>query len=107
MSTPHEIPTVPAAQKMTIPLGGTTYILRLMWCISAACWVLSISDVDDNLIVGGIFLVTGADLLEQYDYLGIGGVGNKLIVQSDNDPTLVPSYTTLGLTGHLYFVTPT
>jgi hypothetical protein len=47
-------------------------------------------------------MITGTDLLNQYRYLGIAG---SLVVQSSNDPSLVPNEKTLGTTGHLYFVT--
>jgi hypothetical protein len=58
-------------------------------------------DSNQNPILTGLPLVTGVDLLEQYGYLGIGG---SLVVQSTNDPSLVPNYDTLGSTGNLFFV---
>lgn len=58
-------------------------------------------DSSQNPIAVGIPLITGADLLEQLYYLGIGGA---LIVQSTNDPNLVPDFETLGSTGNLFFI---
>lgn len=103
MSTGFEIPLAPAPQKITIALGGVTYRLALVWNGTSACWVLDIYSADSVAILLGVPLVTGVDLLAQYEYLGFGG---QLIVQSDPDPDVVPSFTTLGTTGHLYWVQP-
>ena len=65
-------------------------------------WFLDLADANNNAVLTGIPLVTGLDLLAQYAYLGIGGM---LVVQSDNDLSLVPDFNSLGVTGHLYFVT--
>lgn len=97
----YEIPTQPENQTFSISLNGTTYNLRLKWNAPNASWVLDILDSQQNGILRGVPLITGADLLAQYAYMGIGG---KLIVQSDNNPDQVPDYTTLGSTGHLYFL---
>jgi len=109
MSTAYEVPLSPMPQKFSISLAGVTYNLKLSWNdilygggLKNPCWLLDIRDTTDNPILTGIPLVTGADLLAQYGYLSFGG---QLIVQSDNDPNLVPSFDTLGKTGHLYFVT--
>jgi len=65
--------------------------------------VLYIADDTGNSLLSGIPLVTGADLLEQFSYIGIGGA---LVVQSSNDPNAVPTYEDLGTVGNLYFLTP-
>ncbi|TWA71923.1 hypothetical protein FBZ84_101189 [Azospirillum baldaniorum] len=101
-----EIPTIPAAQRMTITLGGTIYQLAIDWNGAASCWVLDIVGQGGVGLVQGVPLVTGVNLLEQVGYLLIGGAGAEILVQSDNNPDLVPSYETLGSTGHLYFTTP-
>jgi hypothetical protein len=46
-------------------------------------------------------LVTGADLLEQFGYLDLGGA---FIVQTDHDIDAVPTFANLGTAGRLYFV---
>lgn len=104
MSVAHEVPTQPQAQVMSIALAGVTYVVRLTWCDPNASWIMDIYDAQGNLIKGGTPLITGADLLAQFAYLDIGGA---MVVQSDDNPDLVPAYATLGITGHLYFVTPT
>ena len=96
-----EIPLQPAAQTFRVSLAGVTYTMTIVWRNDAlAGWVLDIADAQAVPIVQGIPLVTGADLLAQYAYLGIAG---KLIVQSDGS-NLAPTYASLGATSHLYFV---
>lgn len=103
--TIYEIPTVPQSSTQTISLNGTLYQIALNWCAPAACWMMNIADQNGNAIVNGVPLVTGADLLAQFEYLGIGsGIG--MFVQSDNDPDEVPSYGSLGSTSHLFFIAP-
>ena len=109
MSTAFEVPTSPMPQKFTISLAGVTYNLRLYWNdtlygggLDDPNWLIDISDSTDTPILTALPLVTGVDLLAQYGYLNFGG---QLIVQSDNNPDLVPDFDTLGSTGHLYFVT--
>jgi len=99
--TPYEIPLSPKPQQFTITLGGVEYLLVVTWCEGGPCWVLDIRQPDNTLIIGSIPLVTGCDLIGQYEYLGISG---SLEVQSDVDITLVPTFDTLGDSGHLYFL---
>jgi hypothetical protein len=99
--TPFEIPLSPQAQFFQIEFGGVTYQLRAAWCDPGECWVLDINEPDGTPVLSGVPLVTGADLLDQFAYLGIGG---QLIVQTDHDINAVPTDTNLGSTGHVYFV---
>lgn len=101
--TAYEIPLSPKPQVFSISLGGVTYKMTLRWNEPASSWMLDIGDETGALLVGSVPLVTGADLLAQYAYLGFAG---KLIVQTDHDPNAVPTYDNLGTTGHLYFITP-
>lgn len=103
MSTAFEIPLAAAPQKITIALGGVTYRLVFVWNTVSLCWVLDIYSADSAPVLLGVPIVTGADLLAQYAYLGFGG---QLIVQSDPDPDLVPSFASLGAGGHVYWVQP-
>jgi len=103
VTTVFEVPTAPKAQTFAISLAGITYNLTFTWNVPSSAWILAIADSNGVTLVSGIPLVTGADLLEQYAYLGIGG---QLIVQTDNDPTAVPTYESLGSTGHLFFLAP-
>jgi len=99
-----EVPLSPNPQQLTIQLAGVTYTLRVRWIASAeGGWCLDIGDSANNPILDGVMLVTGADLLAQYPHLNFGG---KLGVQTDHDLSAPPTFGNLGLTSHLYFVTP-
>jgi hypothetical protein len=102
-STPYTIPLVPQAQTLAITLAGVNYNLNVYWNVPNNSWMLDLLDDNGNPILTGVPLVTGADLLEQFAYLGIGG---QLIVQTTDNPNAVPTYTDLGSTGNLYFVVP-
>lgn len=102
MATPYEIPLSPQPQTLNIQLAGVGYILRVVFNEASQCWSIDISDAENNPIVHGIPMVTGVDLLGQYEYLGIGGA---LVAQTDYAADAVPTFENLGLTGRLYFVT--
>lgn len=97
-----EIPLLATPQNLSVVLNNALYNLLVQWCDPASCWIVDIADANDNLLVQGVPLVTGADLLAQYGYLGFGG---KLIVQTDNNTDAIPTFDNLGKTSHLYFVT--
>lgn len=98
-----EVPLTPKPQRFFIALAGVNYQLTVQWrAADEAGWTLDIADAQSVPIVEGIPLVTGADLLGQYGYLGFGG---QLRVQTDTDPDAVPTFTNLGGASHLYFVT--
>lgn len=99
----YEIPLAANNQRFNISLGGVTYIMTVTWCPPAMCWTLDIADESGVPIITGIPMITGTDLLEQYEYLGITG---SLVVQTDFEPNKVPDFTSLGTTGHLYFLAP-
>lgn len=101
MSTPYEIPLTAEAQQFTIAMVGKSYWLVVRWCPPALAWTLDINDADRNPLVTGLHLVTGADLLAQFGYLGFGG---ELRVQTDHDLDTPPTATNLGDTSHAYFI---
>lgn len=97
-----EIPLISAPQTLQIELVGITYTLTITWCDPLQTWTMDIALSSSSVpLVQGVPLVTGADLLEQYAYLGIPG---QLIVQTDTDTLALPTFTNLGITAHLYFV---
>jgi hypothetical protein len=97
-----EIPLTPTPQKFGITLGGVDYILTVTWeAVPDGGWVLSIADSSNRPIINGIKMVTGANLLAGYEYLGLTGT---LAVQTDHDTDALPTFDNLGLTSHLYFV---
>lgn len=105
MATYTEIPLVPSQpQRFTTTLNGVTYNMRLTYDVAqGGCWILDIGDANGALLVAGIPLVTGVDLLAQYSYLGIPGA---LLVTTDRGAGEVPTFDGLGVTSHLYYVTP-
>jgi hypothetical protein len=106
MANAFEIPLSSVNQTLAIILNNVPYVLRLIFCQttdSSACWLLDINDQNDNPIVCGIPLVTGADLLEQYKYLNFGFI---LYCFSDSVSSAIPTFANLGTTSHLYFQVP-
>lgn len=101
--TPLEIPLQAVAQQLIVSLRGIEYRLTVYWSVPLDCWVADFADPNGNDILTGIPLVTGADLFEQFDYLDLG-LG-ALIVQTDHDQDAVPTFTNLGTTGHVYYIT--
>lgn len=100
----YEIPLTPAQnQKISISLSNVVYNMLFKWLdCDQGGWAIDILDVNNNVVIGGIPLVTGIDLLGQYAYLGLGGA---LIVQSDGNPNAVPTFDNLGAQSHLYYLT--
>lgn len=99
---PYEIPLSPKAVVFDISLAGNDYNMRIVWNPISLCWVLDIADSGDVPILQGVPLITGADLLAQYAYLGLSG---GLVVTVDTGVG-VPTFEGLGESGHLYFVVP-
>lgn len=97
----YEIPLTPQPQTLGIAFpNNITYILRLIYLFTPNdCWELDINDSQSNPIICGIPLITGADLLEQYAYLGFGC---KLYCTTDGDDLVPPRFYNLGITAHLW-----
>jgi hypothetical protein len=103
VTTFFQVPLQAAPQRLTITLAGVQYTLTLQYRNTVeGGWILDIGDSNNNPIVQGIPLVTGADLLAQYAYLGFGG---QLRVQTTSNPDAVPTFENLGTDGLLWFVT--
>lgn len=98
------IPLLNVPQDFTIAMGGRE--LRIVSKYNAALeggWVLDIYDSETNEpIVMNVPMVTGADLLAQYEYLGLNG---EMYVYTDGDETAVPTLENLGIESNLYFRT--
>ncbi len=98
----YRIPLSPEPQSLTVSLGGVEYRLTIRWLeADEGGWLLDIATSEGVDLVAGIPLVTGCDLLEPYDYLGIGG---GLAVWSDGSD-LPPTPDNLGQGVELYFLT--
>lgn len=103
MITPYEVPLSPTPQQFTISLNGAVYTLTFKWNTLGNMWVMDIGDAANNPLAQGLPLVTGSDLLAQFEYLQIGGL---MTVQTDNDPVAVPTFDNLGTLGHLFYLAP-
>lgn len=107
MATVVEIPLIPnTAQRLRVTLNGITYTFDLRWNSVAGCWILDILSADATVaILRGIPLVTGLDLLGQYHYTQIGGVGALVVLTFGvgNSVSDVPTFGALGVESHLYF----
>lgn len=104
-----EIPLFSSPQTMGITFSGVAYNLRFIFRdsqgnypnILPAGWIMDLLDVNQNLLVGAIPLITGANLLEQFAYIGVDG---GLYVGTDGAPDAPPTYANLGTASHLYYV---
>lgn len=103
MSTISEIPLIAQPQRLSVTLSGESYQLLVTWNAVSECWLLRIADSSGVVLVSSIPLVTGTDLLEQFEYLGLGG---ELQVQTDGDVDAIPTFTNLGIEGRLYWIAP-
>lgn len=89
-------------QTFLVTLAGVDYRFTLQWRDTGPGWIIDILDINDNPLVCGMSLVTGANLLEQFDYLNFGG---ELWVMTDGSPAQNPTFSSLGATSHLRFIT--
>ena len=92
----REIPLIPESQQVMCNINGIRYTFNIIWRDTG--YILDILDVANNAIVQGLSLITGADLLAQLQYLNLNFI---LVIVTDVDNTLVPTYTSLGITSHL------
>lgn len=99
-----QIPLVNTPQQFEISLAGVDYIMTNKWNPSAeGGWVLDIADaLTSTPIACNIPLITGADLLDGLEYLGING---QLFVLTDGDQLAVPTLDNLGVESFVYFST--
>ena len=98
-----ELPLSPQPQRFVTTLNGVKYQMTVTWNFVAQVWVLDIADAVGASIVAGIPLVTSMDLLEQYGYLELA---IALYAATSFNTEAPPTFTNLGLDGHLYAVTP-
>jgi hypothetical protein len=101
------LPLKPYPQRLVTQLGSISYNLRTRWSNASNCWMMDIADEDNVPIVGSIPLVTGADLLEQYRYLAIGGGGGLYSYSTIGPPDAVAGFLDLGVTSFVVFIPDT
>ncbi|HDZ1216305.1 hypothetical protein AAHX32_10290 [Klebsiella pneumoniae] len=95
--TISEIPLSPDSQSFNIALAGVDYQMRTVW--RGVCWFLDLMDSTGTLMIGGIPLITGTDLLAQYTHLKMGF---SLYVVCDDPASESPTQFDLGIKSHLY-----
>lgn len=95
-----EIPLSPENQQFSISLADQNFRMSVTW--RAVFWCLDIMDSSGASLIKGIPLITGADLLAQYSYPGLGF---SLYVGCDDPANENPTETDLGINSHLYVVT--
>ena len=88
---------------MRISLNGIYYRIVIVWNDFSSNWNMDIADDAGNYLVRSVPLVAYTNLLEQFNYLGVGG---KLATFTDNNSYDNPTFDNLGTTSHLYFITP-
>lgn len=96
-----ELPTKPQTQRFRVTLGGREYQITQTWMPLDEIWVWDLADVSGNLILAGVPLVTGDDLLDQFPTIAVGG---QLVVQTDHDTDARPTFQNLGSLSHVYFL---
>jgi hypothetical protein len=95
------IPLISVPQTFNIVMGGRQLTLTSKWNENSG-WLLDFYDgVTTDPLVMAVPLVTGANLLEQYEYLGIPGA---LVVMTDGDEFAEPTETNLGSEANLYYL---
>lgn len=92
----QEIPLTADNQQFSIILAGTTWRISITW--RDLYWIMDLQNDREEPVISGIPLVTGADLLAQYAYMGLGF---KLVVVCDDSTQVYPTKTDLGGRSHL------
>ena len=110
MAQNFEIPTEPNRPfSERVSILGITYTLRFSWNSITQNWNVNFYDESGTIVVlKGVALVTGADLLEQFGYMDLGAqaIFTVMTVGPDLSPDSVPTFRNLGIDGHLYVTTP-
>lgn len=94
-----EIPVTSKNQEMDVALGDKTYHLKLTHNEFGG-WMLDIYTTSKELIIGGVPILAGVNILEQYRYLGFNGSLN-LICENDEMET---NFHELGKGNKLYYM---
>ena len=99
----YKIPLTPTPQTFNINLADREYRLTVRWnaAIGGESWWLDIATPDrGEPILSGIPIVTGVDLLGQYEYMNFGGA----LVCYSGSSDAIPTFDNLGTENELLFV---
>lgn len=102
MANYYEVPLSPNPQRFVIGLVDVPYNCSVYWNQVSECWCIDIADVDQNMLVAALPIVTGVDMLAQHRHLGFGG---SLVVQVAGEPYSDVAYQDLGVGALMLFVT--
>jgi hypothetical protein len=98
-----KIPFSASNQKFNISLGGVTYTIISVWNGEAPAWFIDvINTATQEFVITSLPLVTGVNLLMQFQYTGIKGV---LLAYTNGEPTQPPTFTNLGAESNVYYIT--
>ncbi len=98
--TVYSIPLYSGAQQFQVSLENRTIQIRLIWReAEGGGWFMDLSETDGTPILAGLPLRCGYNLLEQYQYLGLG----KMMCLIDGDDSHEPTYEDMGSTLKLYW----
>lgn len=98
------IPLINLPQSFSIVLTGITYNLTVKWNDATdAGWVMDIADQNEVPLAANIPFITGDDLLDGLEYLGIEG--SFYVADGAGNSSNVPTLINLGTEVFLYFST--
>ena len=98
--TVYSIPLYSGAQQFQVSLEDRTVQIRLIWReAEGGGWIMDLLETDGTPILAGLPLRCGQNLLEQYQYLGLG----KMMCLIDGDDSRDPTYEDMGSTLQLYW----
>lgn len=103
--TLQEIMLAPRPARFGTVLNGQSYVFSLLYRDADIMggWTLDIFDAENNPLICGIPLVTGANLLAQFSYLGFDPMQCALAVITDGNFGATPTFENLGVQSHLYW----
>jgi hypothetical protein len=77
---PQEIPlTNDVSQTFSTDLNGTNYNFRVIWNERLGVWSMTIYDVDFNVIIAGVALLIGTDIIKSLN----SSIGGMVVADSD------------------------
>jgi hypothetical protein len=93
MTDVQEIPvTNDPRSTFSVELDGNTYTIKLHWNITDAAWYMNLTGVTNDVVINGLKLVTGPDLLHPYSEIDLGG----LVVVDQSDAGLDSDFDNFG-----------
>lgn len=92
-----QVPLRAQNEVFDIDLGNSSFRMRLYWNKVMGAWIFDLMDSDGNPITQHQPLVTGVNILDQFNYKELGGI---FVVYKD-----MPDKTNLGSVNNLYWIT--